>query len=318
MVVALRLVGGDARGLDGELDRRALRLRPIDLDRAREVRELAAHHREDVADLEPYGGVRLVELVGVGGEGGGRHHQGRGEHGPAVARRGGAGESCLHFLLSCLPVFGSFRWFASVVTDEAVVARTASRRWMSSAVRERSRGARARRPASATGPSRPASRRRAASVAWAEDLPSVLRAANAAHEVPRLEPIEEAGDAGAALDHAGGDVEGGEAPGAGAAEDAKHVVLLQGDLVRLDHARQRGPDAVGGAEQRDDRLVSGRAERLRLPDLVPDRSHLADKIAADYLTSQVKCRETLGNPGVLEGAEPPRLKGSRVQRGRYG
>ena len=67
---------------------------------------------------------------------------------------------------------------------------------------------------------------------------------------------------GLLLDHARGDVQGGEALGAGAAQDAKHVVLLQGDAVRLDHARQRGADAVGRAEQRHDRLVGGRAKGL--------------------------------------------------------
>jgi hypothetical protein len=57
----------------------------------------------------------------------------------------------------------------------------------------------------------------------------------AGNELLRFQPVDEPRDPGRLLDHAVGDVEGRQAALAGPAENAQHVVLLQGDSAPLDN-----------------------------------------------------------------------------------
>src|SRR6185503_9534153 len=259
----------DAGRLDRELHRRALGLGAVHLDRAGEVGELAAHVREDVTHLEADVGVRLVERVRVAGQRGRGECQGCGEYGGARLRH-----------------FGFFSLTGSTISLGADRVEQPDQRLRALAVERRKcllRGRRHRPVEARQQPARLGGR-------VAEHLAAVARAARAAHQPPRLEPVEQPGDARALLDHARGDLQGGEAGVAGAAQDAQHVVLLQRDAALLDHLREPAAHAVGGRHQRDHAFLGERRERPRLVDLLPDRPHLREPLP-DYLTSQVKGSE---------------------------
>ena len=70
VLVALLVVGVDARGIDRAVDRALLRRVGIELDLAVELVETTGHVAEEVADLEAHVGVRRVDLqqFGRGGE----------------------------------------------------------------------------------------------------------------------------------------------------------------------------------------------------------------------------------------------------------
>ncbi len=55
---------------------------------------------------------------------------------------------------------------------------------------------------------------------------------------------------------------------AGAAQDAQHVVLLQGDAGRLDDLLDAPAHQVGGAQEAEDGFLAGRAERYGLENFV--------------------------------------------------
>ena len=108
------------------------------------------------------------------------------------------------------------------------------------------------------------------------DAPPVLRTALAADEGLALQTVEQAGDAGGLLDHAVGDVEGGQALAPRPAQDAQHVVLLEGEAVGLHDLGQVAAQPVGGEEQAHHSLVAARAERPPLLDLLPQGAHPPD------------------------------------------
>src|SRR4029079_706828 len=72
VLVALRGIGIDALGVDGELDGAGLRVLRVHLHGALEGVELAAYLGDEVADLEADGRVLLVDRPGVGGGRGGQ------------------------------------------------------------------------------------------------------------------------------------------------------------------------------------------------------------------------------------------------------
>src|SRR4029077_10730511 len=78
--------------------------------------------------------------------------------------------------------------------------------------------------------------------------------------------VEQARDSWSLLDHAVGDVERGCPLLARAAQDAQHVVLLQGNATRLDQLGQAALQELRGAEQGQDRLLGRGLKRLVLAD----------------------------------------------------
>jgi len=93
----------------------------------------------------------------------------------------------------------------------------------------------------------------------------------AADELLGLEFVEQARDAGCLFHHAIGDVEGRNALLARAAQDAKNVVLLQRNAVRLHDLRKHALHHVGRAEQGENGFLCRGLEGSGLANLVTQR-----------------------------------------------
>lgn len=101
----------------------------------------------------------------------------------------------------------------------------------------------------------------------AEHLTSVAIAPETADEQLRFETVEKAGDPRRLLDHAIGNLEGRDAAFSCSAKDAKHVVLLQGNAMRFDHARDVTANHVGCSDQGDGTFRERSTEGLALFEL---------------------------------------------------
>jgi hypothetical protein len=85
----------------------------------------------------------------------------------------------------------------------------------------------------------------------------VLAGPAAGGEAAPLQAVQQAGDVGFALDHAGGDVAAEQTRVTGAAQDAEHVVLRRRQPVLLQEGGGRVGERVGGAENGDEGFLGG-------------------------------------------------------------
>jgi len=99
---------------------------------------------------------------------------------------------------------------------------------------------------------------------------TVVEAPRPGHPALRLEPVQQARDAGGLLDQPLGDGGGGQRLRVGAAQNAQHVVLRQCNPGWLYGGRKPAPDHVGGAQDGDSRLLRRRPERASVAQLVPE------------------------------------------------
>src|SRR5437762_9234571 len=94
----------------------------------------------------------------------------------------------------------------------------------------------------------------------AEDLTAIGEAALARDELFRFEPVDEPRNAGRFFNEPLDDLECRQPLLAGAAKDAENVVLLRGDVVRLEDRGDVAADQIGGAKERDRRFLRLRSE----------------------------------------------------------
>ena len=106
----------------------------------------------------------------------------------------------------------------------------------------------------------------------AENLPAIVGATFAPDQLLGLQFVQKASDAGCLLDHAIRDLEGRGALLAGAAQNTKHVVLLQGNVSGFDDLSEGALQQVGRAVKPKDRLLRGRCEGLGLADFFAEGS----------------------------------------------
>ena len=106
----------------------------------------------------------------------------------------------------------------------------------------------------------------------AEDLPPVRRRPLAHHVTRGLELVQQPGDPRCFFDHPVANGERRQPGLSRAAEDAKDVVLLNGDPVHFHHLREVALHHRRGAENIDHDLFRGRSKRSRLLDLVTKRA----------------------------------------------
>jgi len=117
----------------------------------------------------------------------------------------------------------------------------------------------------------------------AENLAAIVGATFAPDQLLGLQFVQKASDAGRFLDHAIRDVEGRGALLAGAAQNTKHVVLLQGNVSGFDDLSEGALQQVGRAVKPKDGFLRGRCEGLGLADFlaegfsVPFVRHGADR-----------------------------------------
>jgi hypothetical protein len=107
---------------------------------------------------------------------------------------------------------------------------------------------------------------------------AVLGVAVAGDEVAGLEAVEEAGDVGVAGDEMFADAFAGHAAVAGAAEDAKDVVLGGGEVVGFEEFLETAGDVVGGADQVEEEFLLHALERSNLVELFLEFTAHADTI----------------------------------------